>query len=40
MMVKREVLRKFAEAFPPTSLQTDHRAKAHFDGSRYIACFL
>lgn len=39
MLVKREVFKKFEEAYPQQRYKPDHVGQAHFDGSRYIHAY-
>jgi hypothetical protein len=39
MMIKREVFKKYEEAYPEYRYKPDHVGQAHFDGTRYIHAF-
>jgi len=39
MMIKREVFKKFEDAFPEYRYKPDHVGQKHFDGSRYIHAY-
>jgi len=39
MLIAREVLEKFRDAYPQFSYKPDHNRSEHFDGSRYIHAF-
>jgi hypothetical protein len=39
MMIKREVFKKFEEAYPEYRYKPDHVGQKHFDGSRYIHAY-
>jgi hypothetical protein len=39
MMIKREVFKKYEEAYPEYRYKPDHVGQANFDGSRYIHAF-
>lgn len=39
MLIKREVFKKFEEAYPQYRYKPDHMGQAHFDGSRMIHAY-
>lgn len=39
MMIKREVFKRFEEAYPMYRYKPDHAGQENFDGSRYITAF-
>lgn len=39
MMIKREIFKKFEEAFPDYRYKPDHHGHSNFDGSRYIHAY-
>jgi len=39
MMIKREVFKKFEDAYPEYRYKPDHLGQKHFDGSRYIHAY-